>query len=424
MENSLKNSWLKEVGIIVALMFGYSMIYMDKTLISVAIVYIQSSFSFSDAEIGSIMSAFFLGYSIMQIPAGWLSDKFGAKKVILVSLILISICSVAFSMISFAPVGIAITLFLGIRFIQGVGHAGYPSSCSKSVAENFPKERRSFVQSMMLCTSGIGAVLAYTIGAYFAKKNWPSAYILLAIGFIISLVLVFFFLPKSEVSGEKKKTGDLLSLIKNPNVIILFIAMLLLNFQLYGNMSWLPKYLSQKFLLSTQDAALLLIPNAIVQTVATLVAGKLVSKFFLGKESWVVIGSAILSALFTVLFIFSSSIPLAITFMMLSTFCAITIFTTMFTWPHKLFASEQIGSSIGIVNTGGTFGGFLAPSILGVIIKGTEFFENQGMAAQQAIIESQRTYEMAFLLLAVATLASGLMVLLIRKNSNTIDTTL
>lgn len=419
METSQKTSSTRGrgIGIVIALMFGYSMVYMDKSLISLAVMPIQENFNLSNEQIGSIMSFFFLGYSIMQIPAGWLSDKFGAKKVIIVSLILISLCSVLFSAISLVPSAIAISLFLAVRFIQGVGHAGYPSSCSKSVAENFAHDKRPFVQSMMLCTSGIGAVLAYTIGAVLVTLYWPTAYMALAIGFIISLVLILIFLPKSTVKKEKQKGAGFLSLISNPNILVLFIAMLLINFQLYGNMSWLPKYLSQKFILTTETTALLLIPNAIIQTVATLVAGRLVSKLFLGKESRIIIGSAILSALFTIAFIFSNSIPLAIVFMMLSTVCGITIFTTIFTWPHKIFAAEQIGSSIGIVNTGGTLGGFLAPLILGFIIKNASDLEKQGLSTAQAISESQSSYEVAFIILAAATLVSGFIMLLIRKKS-------
>lgn len=406
------------IGIIIALMLGYSMVYMDKSLIALAVIPIQSNFNLSNAQIGSLMSFFFLGYSVMQIPAGWLSDKFGSKKVLVTSLIIIIICSLAFAASSRSSIAIALTLMIIIRFIQGIGHAGYPSSCSKSVAENFPKEKRPFVQALMLCTSGIGAILAYTVGAYFVSKNWPSAYLVLAIGFALSLVLIYFFLPKSSVKSSVKSGSGLLSLLKNPNVIILFIAMLLINFQLYGNMSWLPKYLSQKFDLLPNQTALLLIPNAIAQTVATLFAGKLVSKLFLGKEAKVILVSAFLSALFITAFIFSSNMVLAVIFMVLSTCCAITIFTTIFTWPHKIFPAEQIGSSIGIINTGGTLGGFLAPLILGFIIKSKDILEQQGIAPAEALVQSQKSYEMAFLLLGAATIVSGLIMLLIRNKTS------
>lgn len=68
------------------------------------------------------------------------------------------------------------------------------------------------------------------------------------------------------------------------------------------------------------------------------------------------------------------------------------VFTTLFTCPHKLFASKQIGSSIGIINTGGTLGGFLAPLILGFIIKSVSSFVEQGISADLAVVQSQKRH--------------------------------
>ncbi|WP_411835292.1 hypothetical protein [Peribacillus frigoritolerans] len=51
-----------------ALMAGYSMIYMDKNMISTAIIPIAEQFHLTTSQTGLIMSLFFLGYSLMQIP--------------------------------------------------------------------------------------------------------------------------------------------------------------------------------------------------------------------------------------------------------------------------------------------------------------------------------------------------------------------
>ena len=42
------------------------------------------------------MSLFFLGYSLMQIPGGWLADKIGYKKVLILSLSLVAVFTFAF----------------------------------------------------------------------------------------------------------------------------------------------------------------------------------------------------------------------------------------------------------------------------------------------------------------------------------------
>lgn len=93
-----------------ALMAGYSMIYMDKNMISTAIIPIAEQFHLTTSQTGLIMSLFFLGYSLMQIPGGWLADKIGYKKVLMLSLSLITIFSFAFGLAG------SLLMFILIRF--------------------------------------------------------------------------------------------------------------------------------------------------------------------------------------------------------------------------------------------------------------------------------------------------------------------
>ena len=72
-------------------------------------------------------------------------------------------------------------------------------------------------------------------------------------------------------------------------------------------------------------------------------------------------------------------------------------FTGIFTWPHKIMVPHIIGSAIGIINTGGTLGGFLAPMIIGYLVK----------AAGGSFVG-------AFLFMGAAAIASGLMALLVK----------
>nr|WP_246005631.1 MFS transporter [Companilactobacillus insicii] len=81
MEEKKSKFSAKDFKVIIALMAGYSMVYMDKNMVSTAIIPIAKQFDFSTSQTGLIMSAFFLAYSCLQIPGGWLADKIGAKKV-------------------------------------------------------------------------------------------------------------------------------------------------------------------------------------------------------------------------------------------------------------------------------------------------------------------------------------------------------
>ena len=59
--------------------------YVDRGSISVALPIIQKEFRLSPELTGLLLSAFFWSYALMQVPVGWLIDRWGARKVITTS---------------------------------------------------------------------------------------------------------------------------------------------------------------------------------------------------------------------------------------------------------------------------------------------------------------------------------------------------
>ena len=70
------------------LYIGFCISYIDRSAIGLALPAVSKDFNLAPTEMGVVISVFFIGYSIMQIPGGWLSDHFGSKTVILVALTL------------------------------------------------------------------------------------------------------------------------------------------------------------------------------------------------------------------------------------------------------------------------------------------------------------------------------------------------
>ncbi|HZG72787.1 MAG TPA: MFS transporter [Chondromyces sp.] len=386
---------LKEILLITALMFGYSLLYMDKNMISTAIIPIAEQYNLTTSQTGLMMSLFFLGYSLMQIPGGWLADKIGYKKVLVISLALISLFTFAFG---FAG---SLMVFILIRLFAGVSHAGYPSSTSKSIAVNFPKEKRTFIQSLILSTSGIGGILAFLIGARLIDLDWRYAYHVMGILFTLSLLFVIFFVPnKVETSTKMVETKQISfkSVISNRNVIVLFTVMLLVNVAYYGNMSWLPTFLKEKFTLSISSVGTILAINAIGGTIASLLAGFLLTKYFAGREKLLFLSCSILSSLAFTGLVFSDSLIVSVAMLYLLTFLITTIFVGVFSWPHKILPEKVIGSSIGIINTGSTLGGFIAPITFGALIS-----------------LAGGSFTIVFIGLAIVTLIAGLTVLAVKN---------
>ena len=104
--------------LIFSIMLGYALTYMDKNMIAAAIIPIEGELGLNASKSGLLMSMFFIGYTLMQFPSGWLSDKIGPKKVLLISIGTILIATIFFGFVS------TLVLLMVIRLISGLGHAG------------------------------------------------------------------------------------------------------------------------------------------------------------------------------------------------------------------------------------------------------------------------------------------------------------
>src|SRR3982751_1335387 len=85
----------KKRYVILALLFlGWCLSYLDRMAMNVGIVEIAKDFKLSPTVMGVVLSSFFAGYALMQVPGGWLSDKFGSRKIITIAIIFWSLFTV------------------------------------------------------------------------------------------------------------------------------------------------------------------------------------------------------------------------------------------------------------------------------------------------------------------------------------------
>ena len=388
------------VMLIFSIMLGYALTYMDKNMIAAAIIPIEGELGLNASKSGLLMSMFFIGYTLMQFPSGWLSDKIGPKKVLLISIGTILIATIFFGFVS------TLVLLMVIRLISGLGHAGVPTSSAKVVANNIHPKQKMFVQSLILSTSGIGGILAFTLGSTLINMNWRYAYYGLAILYAVSILMILFFFPKEKrVPNVKQENKIPISVVfKDKNVFILFAALLFLNIVLYGYVSWLPSFFGINFGFDLKEISIILSINAILMSVGALSSSLMVDKVFKGNNKLFALISVIVCALACIVFALASSLVVSIIMMFIFTLASNATFVTLFSWPHKLIKQEVIGSSIAIINIGSTFGGFLSPIITGYLI--TAF---------------GGSYNVAFIAMGISAFICGLIILFVRTKPNTVE---
>ena len=108
---------------------------MDRAAIGIALTAVAKEFQLAPNEMGIVISAFFVGYSIMQIPGGWLADKYGSKIVIITALFCWSLFTLG---TGFAA---SLTMLLVIRFLFGLGEVLSPHHPLKRLRNIFLKRK-------------------------------------------------------------------------------------------------------------------------------------------------------------------------------------------------------------------------------------------------------------------------------------------
>lgn len=156
----------------------------DRISLSIAMPTIAKEFDLSPTTQGLILSSFFWAYALLQIPGGWLIDKYGPRKIITGSTVLWGIFQ---TLAAFATGGISLLL---TRFMLGAAEAPLFPSGGKLNASWLSSQERGRGAVIMDCGGPLGAALGGIIIAYMIASigSWR---IVFAIAGIATILLGF-----------------------------------------------------------------------------------------------------------------------------------------------------------------------------------------------------------------------------------------
>ncbi|MEQ6853627.1 MFS transporter [Lysinibacillus capsici] len=360
----------KSRNVILALLFlGWSLGNLDRYIMNYAVVSITGDLQLDASSTGIILSAFFLGYAIMQIPGGWLADKFGAKRVLLMAVITWSIFT------GLTAIAWSLTAMIVIRFLFGIGEGGFQPSSSKIIATIFPKEERGRAMSIMLTSGGIVSLIVPLLAAYLLGTiGWRMMFIIIgAIGAIIAfLYWKYIKLPQDEAAtaGTENTTNkvNFKELLKTPlmwNLIIAYFCIYAVN---WGLVSWIPTYLQKNRGLDLMSIGWAQTIPAITTIIGVYGSGYIIDKLPKGMEK--VLGSiscAVIGLLLYLMFT-AKTVTLFIGYQTVVSIFIAFVITLLPVIVLKKLPSSITGSAMGIANTGGQLAGFVTPMAIGFMV--------------------------------------------------------
>ncbi len=379
-KRSVSMGWLKKFQsenryvVFFFLYVGFCISYIDRSAIGLALPSISKDFTLAPTQMGVVISAFFIGYSIMQLPGGWMADKFGSKSVILIALTLWSI----FTFMTGHASSLAGLLFL--RFVFGLCEGPYAGACYRGIAEYFPRELRPAFATGVLSSNYIGSAIApIIIVPLILWFGWRVMF--QALG-CIGLVYVFFyaffyaFFVKQVKPAEEEKAGAkkgskkeyFLKLLHFSIIWKLVVCAFCISCINKGLDAWMPTYLIAERGINLKAVGYVTPIPFMASFLSTAVCGWIMNKYFDRVEQYMIGICAVMTAVFLYLMYNAETLFWVVVFQCGVYFFKACILGSAVAIVLKIVTGNIAGSATMIVNMGGQVAGFISPVVMGYLV--------------------------------------------------------
>jgi MFS family permease len=376
--------------------------YVDRGTLPTAAHLMQGDLHFDDVQMGTLLSAFSWTYAFLQVPVGWLAERYGAHRILAAGLTLWASSTML--------IGTAHTfaMLLVLRLLLGVGEsAGFPC-VAKLLAEVVPPKGLGTANGIVGFAYLFGpAVGTYVGGRLMAQFGWRSAF--LAFG-ALSLLWLWPWsrtaVPASAAGrasaaavGSASASGSAGSvrstdedsptywmILKHPALWGTARGLFSSNYTFFFMLSWLPSYLERERGFSTVEMAQLVGAAYLVNAVCALAGGWGIDRFiarggsvnvgYKGVMVIVHVGSVV-----CMLCMALGSKPIAIGFMFLYQALCGASSPGVYAVCQILAGPRASGRWVGIQNSLGNLAGIVAPLVTGFVVQSTGHFTNAFLVA-------------------------------------------
>jgi sugar phosphate permease len=267
--------------VLVLLYLGWCVSYIDRAAITFAATQIASEFQLKPSDLGILLSSFFLGYSLMQLPGGWLADRLARARDRHLHPAVVGLHRRdRHGLVHHQPGGDP----LRVR----PGRGAFPAASVKGVAENFTREERPKMSSLLMSSNYIGSMLApLLIAPLIVHFGWRAVFHTIGIaGLVFALVYWFCVRPvRADAGGSKAiNKAAFKALLKMPlmwQIVAVWFGLSIIN---KGLDSWMPTYLMTVRGLNLKAVGLLLPLPYIMAGLSTAIGGWVMVRFFDGRE--------------------------------------------------------------------------------------------------------------------------------------------
>jgi len=221
---------------------GVIIAYIDRTNLAIALASAEFKqfFALSDTGRGLLNSVFFWSYTVMQIPAGLLVDRFGVKRPLAISLVVWCLVAAATALAG------AFWELVALRLMLGVAESTLFPAGLAWLAKNVDERQRGLAAGIFVSGSKWGPAIASPLATWLILGyGWRTMFFLLGIGGLV-WVIPWLLLAEQDHPGTQqlqKSQASLGALFRTRAMWATLIGTFCYNYFLFFSLTWLPAYL-------------------------------------------------------------------------------------------------------------------------------------------------------------------------------------
>jgi len=326
---------------------------------------IEQTYRATHAQAGLVMTSYYYLYTIMQIPAGALSDRFGRRRFIVVSLIGSSLASLALwtvqgfeQMLLFRAVA---GLFAGLWYAPSISY----------LTASVRNEDRGKAMGIALSGSSLSDVVIFLMVGVLGVDGfgWRNYFLIYAFpGFLCALGN--WHVIKEPVKGTDNgskptvQPGEVRRILKDRLLSRILLHTIIFSLAMYSLRTFVPLYLVQSRGLTSSEASLLMLSYAISIVLCGPLGGYLVDRLGSGLPSLTAFGIMCVVAVALPIAPMGGAMAIVLLLWGLMGQWSINSFSVVLT---RLVPPQARGTFLGIQNSCLFFAAATGPLVLGYV---------------------------------------------------------
>lgn len=345
----------------------------------------QSDLGLSDAAYGLGAGIFFIGYAIFETPSNLLLTKIGARKTLSRVMLLWGITSSCMFLVN-----IEINFYI-LRFFLGVFEAGFAPGMIYYLTLWYGRDRLARVMAITMLAGPIGSIIGAPLSTWIMTefagigglKGWQWMFLIEGFPAVILGILALKLLVDAPsqakwLSDDEKKIHAKLVIssdnahssfraaLKDPRIYLMAFGYFCLICGIYSMSFWLPSLIRDSGVNDLMSIGFLSAIPYIAAIIFMQIFGR--TSDIYNERRWHTSIPAFIAAIsLAISTVFTDNLLISLIFLSLGTAFIWSAYTVFWAIPAQYLQGTAAAGGIAVINTIGLLGGFVSPTLIGLL---------------------------------------------------------